>query len=56
MPASKLIWSAAKRTCWSDDFERMEVMLYGYKDWQCDWWIAHRRARREGLGAPAATP
>ncbi|HEY2663654.1 MAG TPA: DUF3658 domain-containing protein, partial [Candidatus Binataceae bacterium] len=29
------------------DFERMEVMLFGYEDWQCDWWIAHRRARRD---------
>jgi hypothetical protein len=25
----------------------MEVMLLGYEDWQCDWWIAHHRARRE---------
>ena len=47
IPASKLIWSAAKKTRWSDDFERMEAMLFGYEEWQCDWWIAHRRARRE---------
>jgi hypothetical protein len=46
IPASKVIWSAAKKTRWSDDFERMEVMLFGYEDWQCDWWIAHRGARR----------
>jgi hypothetical protein len=45
--ASKLLWAAAERTRWSDDFERIEVMLFGYEDWQCDWWIAHRRARRE---------
>jgi hypothetical protein len=47
IPASKLLWSAAKKTGWSDDFERMEVMLFGYEEWQCDWWIAHRRARRD---------
>jgi hypothetical protein len=41
--ASKLLWSAAERTRWSDDFERMEVMLFGYEEWQCDWWIAHHR-------------
>lgn len=22
-------------------------MLFGYEEWQCDWWIAHRRARRD---------
>jgi hypothetical protein len=47
IPASKLIWAAAKKASWSDDFERMEVMLFGYEEWQCDWWIAHRHARRE---------
>jgi hypothetical protein len=47
IPASKLLWTAALKTRWSDDFERMEVMLFGYEDWQCDWWIAHRRARRD---------
>ena len=54
--ASKLIWSAAMRTSWSDDFERMEGMLFGYEDWECDWWIAHRRSRREDCSADAAAP
>jgi hypothetical protein len=52
--ASKLIWSAAMRTSWSDDFERMEGMLFGYEDWECDWWIAHRRSRRDDCAAPLA--
>lgn len=47
IPTSKLMWSAAKKTRWSDDFERMEVMPFGYEEWQCDWWIARRRSRRD---------
>ena len=56
IPASKLLWSAALKTRWSDDFERMEVMLFGYEDWQCDWWIAHRRARRQERSSAEPAP
>ncbi|HEY6258913.1 MAG TPA: hypothetical protein VIY51_24315 [Xanthobacteraceae bacterium] len=40
IPASKLIWEASgKCGGWNEHFERLEGMLYGYKDWQNDWWI-----------------
>lgn len=40
IPASKLIWDAsAKSGGWNEHFERLEGMLYGYEDWQNDWWI-----------------
>jgi hypothetical protein len=40
IPASKLIWDAAgKAGGWNEYFERLEGMLFGYEDWQNDWWI-----------------
>jgi hypothetical protein len=40
IPASKLIWDAAgKSGGWNEYFERLEGMLFGYEDWQNDWWI-----------------
>jgi len=40
IPASKLVWDAAARSGgWNEYFERLEGMLYGYEDWQNDWWI-----------------
>jgi hypothetical protein len=40
IPASKLIWDASGRSGgWNEHFERLEGMLYGYEDWQNDWWI-----------------
>lgn len=44
IPASKLIWDASgKSGGWNEYFERLEGMLFGYEDWQNDWWI------REGI-------
>jgi hypothetical protein len=40
--ACELVWSAARRSRWNDDFERLEGMLYGYEGWQIDCWIEHR--------------
>ncbi|KRQ95798.1 hypothetical protein [Bradyrhizobium valentinum] len=38
--ASKLIWDASgKSGGWNECFERLEGMLFGYEDWQNDWWI-----------------
>jgi hypothetical protein len=38
--AHKLIWKAAGESGgWNEYFERLEGMLYGYEDWQNDWWI-----------------
>jgi len=39
VPASKLLWDAAARAGWNEHFERIEGMLFGYEDWQNDWWI-----------------
>jgi len=50
IPASKLFWAAAAKSKWNDDFERLEGMLYGYEDWQNDWWIANLRKRRHRFG------
>jgi hypothetical protein len=47
IPAMKLIWRAGR---WNEDFERLEGMLFGYEDWQNDWWINEWLARRGGVG------
>jgi hypothetical protein len=40
IPAMKLIWhGAGKSGGWNEHFERLEGMLFGYEDWQNDWWI-----------------
>jgi hypothetical protein len=40
IPASRLIWQASgKSGGWNEYFERLEGMLFGYEDWQNDWWI-----------------
>jgi hypothetical protein len=40
IPASKLVWNASlKSGGWNEHFERLEGMLFGYEDWQNDWWI-----------------
>jgi hypothetical protein len=50
IPASKLIWDASgKSGGWNEYFERLEGMLYGYDDWQNDWWI-ERGITRGGFG------
>jgi hypothetical protein len=50
IPASKLIWDAAAKSGWNDDFERLQGMLFGYEEWQNDWWIADLRKRRRRFG------
>jgi len=40
IPAVKLVFHAAgKSGGWNEYFERLEGMLFGYEDWQNDWWI-----------------
>jgi hypothetical protein len=57
IPASKLVWAAAAKSKWSFDFERMEGTLFGYEEWQNDWWIEHlrKRGRKFGISAHPAT-
>jgi hypothetical protein len=35
---------------WNDTLERLEGMLYGYEDWQNDWWEEYRRRRLSQFG------
>jgi hypothetical protein len=43
IPAWKLVWQASRKSGWNEHFERLEGMLFGYEDWQNDWWIEHIR-------------
>ncbi|WP_052121627.1 DUF7683 domain-containing protein [Inquilinus limosus] len=48
IPAMKLIMTAsASSGGWNEVFERLEGMIFGYEDWQNDWWI-DVRFRRSG--------
>lgn len=35
---------------WNDTLERLEGMLYGYDDWQNDWWEEYRRRKLRQFG------
>lgn len=51
IPAHKLIYAAAgKSGGWNEHFERLEGMLFGYEDWQNDWWIETLLLKRGTLG------
>jgi hypothetical protein len=50
--AHKLIEKASgKSGGWNEHFERLEGMLFGYEDWQNDWWIKDRLERGAFGGA-----
>jgi hypothetical protein len=43
IPAHKPVEDASgKSGGWNEHFERLEGMLFGYEDWQNDWWIKNR--------------
>lgn len=46
IPAWKLISKASAKSGWNDSFERLEGMLFGYEDWQNDWWLDNIRKGR----------
>ncbi len=48
--AWKLVSKASAKAGWNDSFERLQGMLFGYEDWQNDWWIADRRKREREFG------
>lgn len=50
IPAWKLVSKASRKSGWNEDFERLEGMLFGYEDWQNDWWVEHLRKRRKRFG------
>ncbi len=49
--AWKMISAAASKTGWNEGFERVEGMLFGYEDWQMDWWMDNWRRRRQQMAA-----
>jgi len=55
IPAWRLIRAAFQKSRWNDDFERLLGMLFGYEEWQMDWWIAHIRESR-AIAASDAPP
>ena len=50
IPAWKLISKASGKSGWNEDFERLEGMLFGYEDWQNDWWIENLRKSKLKFG------
>ena len=50
IPAWKLISKASGKSGWNEDFERLEGMLFGYEDWQNDWWIENLRKSKQKFG------
>jgi hypothetical protein len=44
--ANKLIWGKFGKTGgWNETLERLEGVLFGYEDWQNDWWAKRIKAR-----------
>ena len=41
--AWKLLAASFEKTGWNETYERLEGMLFGYEEWQMDWWIAQWR-------------
>ncbi len=48
--AWRLVEEASRKTGWNEHFERLEGMLFGYEDWQNDWWIEDIRKSRRRWG------
>ena len=49
--AMKLIWGGFGKTgAWNDTLERLKGVLFGYEDWQNDWWHEIRTAQGRGFG------
>jgi hypothetical protein len=49
--AWKLVFAASRKTDWNEDFERIQGMLFGYEEWQMDWWIAYIREQKRAHAA-----
>jgi len=49
--AWKLVSKASGKSGWNENLERMEGMLFGYEDWQNDWWIEDLRKRQIKFGS-----
>ncbi len=53
--AFRLLRGAQRRGGWNDTLERLEGMLYGYEDWQNDWWADQRRRMSLQYGTRTST-
>jgi hypothetical protein len=51
--AYRLLHQAREKTGWNETLERLEGMLFGYEDWQNDWWANRRRELMRQEEAPA---
>jgi hypothetical protein len=50
IPAHRLIWDVGSKSGWNEDFERLQGMLFGYEEWQIEWWLADHRGYRMRFG------
>jgi hypothetical protein len=48
--AWRLIEKASRKSGWNEYFVRLEGMLFGYEDWQNDWWIENLRKKKLQFG------
>ena len=46
--ASKLLWSVIGKHPWDERCERLQGMLFGYEEWQTEWWLSYNRERGGG--------
>jgi hypothetical protein len=46
IPAWRLVEHARDKGGWNETLERLEGILYGYEDWQIEWWIEFYRKRQ----------
>lgn len=57
VPAHELVETASRKSGgWNEHFERLDGMLFGYEDWQNDWWINTRLERGAFGGATYCCP
>ena len=55
--AMELLWEAAGAGVgWNEHYERIEGMLFGYEDWQNDWWIEDGLKKGRFAGAALCCP
>jgi hypothetical protein len=45
-----LLWSAAEKQRWNEGSERLSSMLFGYEEWQTEWWLTFMRENKGGWG------
>ncbi len=51
--AWKMLWAASDKAGWNETCECVEGMLFGYEEWQIDWW-AKKRHKHFELMTPSA--